>query len=105
MYGDTSGQYKVLDTYISIMEKHAVNDKDGLKDAELVLDLVEKYPYDIMDEKLAIRFINLMKRISYQKCDEINVKSHISHLLENDNIVKAFNEYREAIKDLPDVVK
>ena len=87
------------------MEKHALNDPHGLNDAELVLGLIEKYPTDIMDEKLAIRFINLMKRISYQKSDEIYVKANTEHLFNNINVKTAFDEYCEAIKNLPDVVK
>ena len=53
-----------------------------------------------MDEKLALRYIELLKRISFQQADAMNARFY-TEKANTPKVEKALKELEEALKDFP----
>ena len=71
-----------------------------MRDAIQVRFILEQYG-DIMDEKLALRYIELLKKISFQQVDEYEVYYATKHLQDKPAIKKAMEEYHRILQEFP----
>ena len=72
-----------------------------MRDATKVLWVLDDYG-KLMDEKLALRYIELLKKISFQQIDEHTVYYALQHLQDRPAIKKAMDEFREILKVFPE---
>jgi hypothetical protein len=93
----------VINKFLDIAEKHTLRDPKGMRDGNKVLFMYEYYGNGELDEKTTLRFINLMKKISFQQLDAFTFELHTQGKLETPEIKKAIQELKEITKDFPEV--
>jgi hypothetical protein len=97
---DDDYKYSVAEKFINVAEKITERDNTGMRDAIQVMWVLQDYG-KVMDEKLALRYIELLKKTSFQQTDEYSVYYALEHLQEKPAIQKAMDEYREILQDFP----
>ena len=71
-----------------------------MRDSLKVIGIMEDYS-KVLDEDLALRYIELLKKISFQQIDEYAVSSAVNHLLGKAKIQQALQEYHDILKKYP----
>ena len=94
-------KYNIAEKFIEIAERTTERDNSGMRDALKVLGILERYS-QIMDEKLLLRYIELLKKISFQQVDEYTVYYSTEQLQNLPSIKKAMSEYKEILKQFPE---
>ena len=98
---DDTYNYSIAERFIDVAEKISERDNSGMRDATKVLWVLDDYG-KLMDEKLALRYIELLKKISFQQIDEHTVYYALQHLQDRPAIKKAMDEFREILKVFPE---
>ena len=91
--------YSVADRYLSVMERIAERDNAGMRDAVHVNGVMQFYK-EVMDENLALKYIELLKRISFQQVDGMQAEYHTSKV-DSPKVKQAILELKEALKEYP----
>ena len=94
-------KYAVAEKFIEIAERTTERDNTGMRDALKVIGTLERYAEN-MDEKLLLRYIELLKKISFQQVDQYKVYYATQHLQELPSVKKAMDEYKEILKQFPE---
>ena len=92
-------KYELAEKYIDVVEKIAERD-NVMRDAIKIIYTLQRYG-DVMDEKLALRYIELLKKISFQQIDEHSVYYATRHLQEIPTIKQAMEEYHNILQSFP----
>ena len=91
----------VIKKFLDIAEKTTECDPLGMRDGNKVMVMYELHGFD-MDENTTLRFINLMKKLSFQKLDatvfEIRTQNKSTPAIK-----QAIEELKEATKNFPEV--
>ena len=81
------------------MEKLAKRDNAGMRDAVQVIGMMHHYQ-NIMDEKLALRYIELLKRISFQQQDAMNARFYTKKA-NSPKVEIALKDLEKSLKKFP----
>ena len=90
----------VFDRYLTMMEKFAQNDPDGMRDAEIFSFAIETYYSNVLDENSALRAIEILKKIAFQQIDAYIVELETNRL-NSEKVNNAMKELNEIVKNMP----
>ena len=91
----------IANRFLDIAEKVALRDPKGMRDASAVRYVYETFD-KTLDEATTLRFIELMKKISFQQIDGFIFEQRINHLFkDNSKLNQAVKELKEILKDFP----
>ncbi len=97
---------KILNKYIHIIDRIAIKDPDGLNDAVWVAGAFERNA-EIMSEDTLLKFIDVLKRISYQQQEFCTAKYAIGNTVHKDSprVKAALEDFEKSVQDLPYLIK
>lgn len=92
-------KYSVADRYIDVMQRIAERDPSGMRDSVQVLLIMKEYN-GVMDEKLSLKYIDLLKRISFQQVDVMEVEFN-TRKVNSSKVRAAIEELKDSLKEYP----